>query len=53
VKAWAGSLEEYHLSENNGVTTLTTSVQTDDAWEKMMTNGFTKGLEVVKKLAEQ
>ena len=53
VKAWAGSLEEYHLSENNGVTTLTASVQTDDAWEKMMTNGFTKGLEEVKKLAEQ
>lgn len=53
VKTWAGSLEEYHLSEHNGITTLTASVQADDAWEKMMTNGFTKGLEEVKRLAEQ
>ena len=29
VKNWSGSLEEYHLSENNGVTTLKASVQTD------------------------
>ena len=53
VKNWAGSLEEYHLSEHNGVTTLSASVQTDGAFEKMLTNGFTKGLEEVKKLAEQ
>ena len=53
VKAWAGALEEYQLSENNGITTLTVSIQTDEAWEKMLTNGFTKGLEEVKKLAEQ
>jgi hypothetical protein len=53
VKSWAGSLEEYHLSENNGITTLKTSVQIAEEWEDMMNNGFTKGLEEVKKLSEQ
>jgi uncharacterized protein YndB with AHSA1/START domain len=53
VKSWAGSLEEYHLSENNGVTTLTASVQTSEEWEKMMNDGFTKGLAIVKELSER
>lgn len=53
VKSWAGSLEEYHLSENNGSTTLKASVQTGEEWEEMMNNGFTKGLEEVKRLSEQ
>ena len=53
VKSWAGSLEEYHLSESNGTTTLLTSVQIEEEWEEMMNNGFTQGLEVVRKLSEQ
>jgi hypothetical protein len=53
VKSWAGSLEEYHLSENNGITTLKASVQVAEEWEEMMNNGFTKGLDEVKKLSEQ
>lgn len=53
VKSWAGSLEEYHLSENNGITTLKASVQTGEEWEEMMNSGFTKGLEEVKRLSEQ
>lgn len=53
VKSWAGSLEEYHLSENNGTTTLKASVQAGEEWEEMMNNGFTKGLEEVKRLSEQ
>lgn len=53
VKSWAGSLEEYHLSENNGVTTLMASCQMSEEWEQMINNGFIKGLEVVKKLSEQ
>ena len=52
VKSWAGSLEEYHLSEENGITTLKASVQTAEEWEEMMNNGFTQGLEIVKKIAE-
>jgi uncharacterized protein YndB with AHSA1/START domain len=52
VKSWAGSLEEYHLSESNGMTTLKASVQTGEEWEEMMNHGFTKGLDVVKELSE-
>ncbi len=53
VKNWAGSLEEYHLSENSGMTTLIASCQVAEEWEPMMNNGFTKGLQVVKELSEQ
>ena len=53
VKSWAGSLEEYHLSESNGITTLKASVQIGEEWEEMMNNGFTVGLEEVKRLSEQ
>jgi uncharacterized protein YndB with AHSA1/START domain len=52
VKNWSGSLEEYHLSENDGVTTLKASVQTAPEWEEMMNSGFTIGLEEVKRLSE-
>ena len=53
VKSWAGSLEEYHLSENNGITTLKASVQIDEEWTDMMNKGFTEGLETVRSLSEQ
>lgn len=53
VKNWAGALEEYHLAEKNGMTTLSVSVQTAETWEDMLTRGFTQGLEIVKKLSEQ
>ncbi len=53
VEAWAGSLEEYYLSEHNGITTLTASVQTAEEWEAHMNNGFVEGLEEVRKLAEE
>jgi len=53
VKDFAGSLEEYHLTENQGSVTLKASVQVDEEWEEAMTEGFTKGLEIVKNLSEQ
>jgi len=53
VKSWAGSLEEYHLSEEGSITKLSTSVQVGEEWEEIMNNGFTKGLEELKKLSEQ
>jgi len=53
VKSWAGSLEEYHLSEEDGTTKLKASVQTGEEWEETMNKGFTKGLEEVKRLSEQ
>ncbi|HEY0896198.1 MAG TPA: SRPBCC domain-containing protein [Sphingobacteriaceae bacterium] len=52
VKSWAGALEEYHLSENDGLTTLKASVEIGEEWEEMMNKGFTQGLEVVKQLSE-
>ncbi len=52
VKSWAGSLEEYHLSESNGITTLKASVQTGEEWAKMMNDGFVKGFEIVKTISE-
>ncbi|MEJ7692509.1 SRPBCC domain-containing protein [Daejeonella sp.] len=52
VKSWAGSLEEYHLSESNGITTLKASVQTGEEWAKMMSEGFGKGFEIVKEISE-
>lgn len=53
VKTWAGSLEEYSLTEWNGITTLRASVQTPEEGEEIMDRGFTEGLEEVKRLAEQ
>ncbi len=53
VKSWAGSLEGYYLSESNGVTTLKATVETSPEWEKMMNDGFTKGLTIVKELSEK
>ncbi|WP_316839286.1 SRPBCC domain-containing protein [Pedobacter gandavensis] len=52
VKSWAGSLEEYHLSEEEGMTKLTASVQVVEEWEEIMNKGFTEGLEEVKRLSE-
>lgn len=49
---WSGAQEKYFLDEKDGVTQLRTELQTDKNWEADMNNGFTKGFEVVKKLAE-
>ncbi|MGJ7033253.1 SRPBCC family protein [Niabella hirudinis] len=53
VKKWAGALEQYHLREAGGVTTLEVVVDTDPKYKEMMDNGFTKGLETIKALAEK
>lgn len=52
VKAYAGALEKYALTEQNGSTKLEVAVDTLEAHESMMNNGFAKGLQVVKELAE-
>lgn len=53
VKAFAGALEKYILTEENRVTDLTMSVETSHQFEQMMIDGFTKGIEDVKQLSEQ
>ena len=50
---WSGVQEKYFLHEENGVTQLRTELQTDSNWEANMNNGFPKGFEVVKMLAEK
>lgn len=53
VKAIAGAIEKYELQPDNGGTLLKATVQTEAAFEQMMNNGFNKGLQEVKTLAEQ
>lgn len=52
VKQWNGCFEKYILIDFDGQTKLHTEVQVEKNWEEHMNNGFTKGLEVVKNLAE-
>lgn len=47
-----GFYEKYLLSEKDGITTLTISVDVDAEYEDHMNEGFTKGLEEVKRMAE-
>ena len=44
--------EKYLLSEQDGITTLTISVDVEAEYEDHMNEGFTKGLEEVKRMAE-
>lgn len=53
VKQWSGAFEKYILIDFNGQTKLHTEVQIEKNWQEFMNTGFTKGLEVVKRLAEE
>jgi len=53
VKAFAGALEKYDLEEKDGITRLEISVEVFVDFEQMMTNGFSKGIAEVKRLAEK
>lgn len=52
VTDWSGSFEKYLLIDLDGKTKLHAEVQTEKRWEEHMNMGFTKGLEMVKNLAE-
>lgn len=47
-----GAFEKYLLTESNGSTMLTVSVDVDEHYEDHMDEGFSKGLEEVKRIAE-
>ena len=51
--SFEGSLEKYILTEHNGVTQLTASVDILPQYKEMMDNGFNSGLQVVKQLSEK
>ncbi len=52
VMEWSGCFEKYILIDLDGKTKLHAEVQTEKDWEEHMNTGFTKGLEIVKNLAE-
>jgi uncharacterized protein YndB with AHSA1/START domain len=52
VKQWSGCFEKYILIDFDGKTKLHAEVQTEKDWQDHMNTGFTKGLEIVKDLAE-
>ncbi len=52
VMEWSGCFEKYFLTDLDGKTKLHTEVQVDKEWRDHMDTGFTKGLMVVKNLAE-
>lgn len=52
IKAWAGAREMYFLKEENGITTLDASADIEEQHKEMMDNGFEKGFDIVKQLAE-
>ncbi|MOA64398.1 hypothetical protein D3C78_1904310 [compost metagenome] len=50
---WNGSFEKYFLiSLDNGTVKLQAEVQAESEWKDHMNEGFTKGLQIVKDLAE-
>ncbi|MDC8104378.1 MULTISPECIES: SRPBCC family protein [Chryseobacterium] len=53
VKEWSGSFEKYILIDFDGKTKLHAEVQVEKSWKDHLNMGFTKGLEVVKNLAEK
>ncbi len=52
IMEWSGSFEKYILIDFDGKTKLHTEVQVDKQWKDDLNTGFTKGLMVVKSLAE-
>lgn len=52
VMEWSGCFEKYFLIDFDGKTKLHTEVQVDKQWQDHLDTGFTKGLIVVKSLAE-
>ena len=53
VKKVIGAQEGYKLNEVDGITTLNGFVETMPEYEEHMRNGFEKGFDEVKKLAEK
>lgn len=52
-EAWAGAMENYYLSENNGSTELRVEMDIAEDYEDFFKETFPKALEKVKELAEK
>lgn len=53
VAGWAGALENYSFSEENGKTTVTVDVDCNEQYLDYFDNAWPKALDKLKKLAEQ
>jgi len=51
-KDWIGTSEEYHFEEANGITTLTTTLQTSPAFAPMFEKGFPIAMEALRSICE-
>ncbi|MES2811041.1 MAG: SRPBCC domain-containing protein [Bacteroidota bacterium] len=52
IQSWTGSKEQYHLTEQNGVTTLKVSVESVEEYESFFSDMFPNALQNVKEIAE-
>lgn len=52
IKQWSGCFEKYILIDFDGQTKLHAEVQAEKEWQDHMNTGFTKGLQIVKNIAE-
>jgi len=49
---WAGAMENYYLTELNGVTTLTTEIDVNEEFEKYFSETFPKAIKLIKQISE-
>jgi hypothetical protein len=52
ISGWAGSKENYFLSEANGVTELNVTLEAPEEFKKYFEEGFPKALDIVKQISE-
>ncbi|HMR18454.1 MAG TPA: SRPBCC domain-containing protein [Sphingobacterium sp.] len=53
IEEWAGALENYSFSEENGITTLTIAVDTTDDHITYFNEAWVKALQILKTLCEK
>lgn len=52
VKGWAGALENYSFSENNGITTVAVEMDSNEEYSEMFNGMWPKALQKLKELSE-
>lgn len=50
---WKDAKEAYFIKEQNGISILTTTMDTTEEFEQFFSKTFLKGLEIVKEIAEK
>ena len=53
ISEWAGAIEQYNLTEQNGITTLQVTMDATDEMETYFSGTFPKALALIKQIAEQ